>query len=583
MSMFGNFSTSNSTSNTTGGGPFGASTNPQPAQPSLFGGSNANTNTNPTGTGLFGSNTNPPNTTGGSIFGGGNTAAGNQPAAPTGTGLFGAQSTPLTGASLFSMTNNPQGTTNPGGLFGSNTTTQQAGGTSSAAPATGGNIFGGGGTLNTGGSLFGGATGGGLFGGGTSTTANTQQQQGTTGGGLFGGAPTGTGLFGAKPATGTGLFGSTTTNPTMNTNPLLGSSLLGQPQQQQQNQPQQPQQQSSFFGSTGGNPLFGGNKSTLGVPSQQSGLTTSALGPPSNLLASRSTTGIQSSDPNAQFAKTIGSIEAIYNAWNPASKDCRFQTYFYNLVDPSSTQMFVRPPNATNDALWEQANRNNPDPSCLVPVMAVGFDDLRARFDAQTSVSDSHNQKLTEVRSRLATLNTQHSVGNASRILRAAVVQTQLAQRVMRFVQHLHLLIPAIRSSALRPEEEKLRGILEELEEEMRRERVKSRLNELWALIGAVGASVERSSGGGAAGGTGGGEWAVVDEEGLAQIAQILAEQQTGLQHLTRLLQKDQKDLGVILGNAANTQDEEDGITLPIDADDKRWGSTSTLRASALR
>ena len=122
-------------------------------------------------------------------------------------------------------------------------------------------------------------------------------------------------------------------------------------------------------------------------------------------------------------------------------------------------------------------------------------------------------------------------------------MQTQLAQRVMRFVQHLHLLIPAVRSSALRPQEEKLRGMLEELEEEIRRARVKSRLNELWAFIGAVGASAERANNGGGSGpGSGGpGEWAMVDEEGLAQIAQILGEQQAGSQYLTKILQKGQK------------------------------------------
>lgn len=145
----------------------------------------------------------------------------------------------------------------------------------------------------------------------------------------------------------------------------------------------------------------------------------------------------------------------------------------------------------------------------------------------------------------------------------------------MQLVQHLHLLIPAIRSSALRPEEEALRGGLEEMDEEMRRGRVKGRLNELWALIGAVGAGVDRNGGGGSGGGQG--EWAVVDEEGLAQIAQILAEQQAGLQHLTKILQKDQKDLGVIMGtkSADDTYAQEGGEEL--------WGSTSTMRASSLR
>lgn len=115
----------------------------------------------------------------------------------------------------------------------------------------------------------------------------------------------------------------------------------------------------------------------------------------------------------------------------------------------------------------------------------------------------------------------------------------------------------------------------------MRRGRVKSRLNELWALIGAVGASAERSNGGGA--GTGGaGEWAVVDEEGLSQIAQILSEQQAGLQYLTKILQKDQKDLDVIFGISNSSQDAEvEEFVMPVDSSD--WGSTSTLRASALR
>ena len=75
-------------------------------------------------------------------------------------------------------------------------------------------------------------------------------------------------------------------------------------------------------------------------------------------------------------------------------------------------------------------------------------------------------------------------------------------------MQHLHLLIPSVRSSAIKPEEE-TRGKLEEVEHELRKGRVKGRLSELWALLGAVNTSIER------------GEWAVVDDEGLGQIAQV--------------------------------------------------------------
>jgi len=43
-------------------------------------------------------------------------------------------------------------------------------------------------------------------------------------------------------------------------------------------------------------------------------------------------------------------------------------------------------------------------PFSLVPVIAVGWDDLRARIEAQTSQSAAHIQKLNELQSRLSSL-----------------------------------------------------------------------------------------------------------------------------------------------------------------------------------
>ncbi len=157
---------------------------------------------------------------------------------------------------------------------------------------------------------------------------------------------------------------------------------------------------------------------------------------------------------------------------------------------------------------------------------------------------------------------------------------------MIKLVQHLHLLIPALRSSALRPEEEALRSALDEIDEEVRRPggtgRIRGKLNELWALVGAVTAARERDRR------SGGVEWTVVDEDGLAQIAQVsvravrfvyaglmecaqvLAEEQAGLAHLTKLLQKDMKDLAVIQGSSPQDEDADMG------------SSTATLRASTL-
>ncbi|KAJ7808706.1 hypothetical protein B0H14DRAFT_3761051 [Mycena olivaceomarginata] len=35
---------------------------------------------------------------------------------------------------------------------------------------------------------------------------------------------------------------------------------------------------------------------------------------------------------------------------------------FYNRVDPAQVGLYGHPPNATNDALWARAVRENPDP-----------------------------------------------------------------------------------------------------------------------------------------------------------------------------------------------------------------------------
>lgn len=71
--------------------------------------------------------------------------------------------------------------------------------------------------------------------------------------------------------------------------------------------------------------------------------------------------------------------------------------------------MYGRPPNATNDVLWQKALQENPDPSwcvlhftrvydspfiSLVPVIANGFDDLRQRVEAQTQQSAAHTASI---------------------------------------------------------------------------------------------------------------------------------------------------------------------------------------------
>lgn len=114
-----------------------------------------------------------------------------------------------------------------------------------------------------------------------------------------------------------------------------------------------------------------------------------------------------------------------------------------------------------------------------------------------------------------------------------------------------------------------MRSVLEEIEDELRRGRMKGKLNELWALLGAVNAAKERAR-------SGTGEWAVVDEDGLAHLTQILAEQQAGLTHLTKILQRALKDVGIIMGTNTNGAQSDYEV-------DNLLSSTNVLRTSALR
>ena len=114
----------------------------------------------------------------------------------------------------------------------------------------------------------------------------------------------------------------------------------------------------------------------------------------------------------------------------------------------------------------------------MVPVIAIGFDDLCNCGDTQNQQATEPTKELTDLKSRLEALTTAHSISNSTRVHTSAR-QTQIVHRLLKFVKHLHLLIPSVKSTAIRPEEEEMRGKLEEIEDELRKGRVKGRLNEL--------------------------------------------------------------------------------------------------------
>ncbi|OCF45841.1 hypothetical protein I317_00329 [Kwoniella heveanensis CBS 569] len=531
---------------------------------------------------------------GGSLFG----SAPQNPANPS-TSLFGSttnqQSQPAASSSgLFgSTTGQPAGTTTGGGgLFGS--TVGQGQQQQGQAQPSGG--------------LFGsttqaGQTGGGLFG-------QQQQQQPAgqaSGGGLFGSSTQntagGSGLFGqqnaAKPA-GSGLFGSTTTQPAAGgsglfgasaTQPSTGGGLFGSTNPQQ-NQAQQPQQAgSSLFGGGFGQQsqaakpagsLFGNFGASTSQPQQLQqqqpqqqpnslfGSTNAGFGQQSmnnNNAMMGSTMGVGASTsviPNPFGVKQEVDIETrikmVQNAWDTNSPDCRFKYFFYNVVEEGTTGRYGRPAGANDDAKWVKALRDNPDPNCMVPVLATGWADVKKRQQAQENLASVHQQRIKELTQALSHTR-QTSLSASIRLANLQAQQTQLLHRLIHLVAQTPQFVPLIQSTAFRQEEAEMQAQLEGVKAELegkgknsvrssssiglnngssnsgrgtpvgiQKGRLLGQVNELWGQLEEIRRRRKVRS----AEGTDG-SW-LGDEKALAEVAEILATQQMALQKLSGLV-----------------------------------------------
>jgi nuclear pore complex protein Nup54 len=155
-----------------------------------------------------------------------------------------------------------------------------------------------------------------------------------------------------------------------------------------------------------------------------------------------------------------------------------------------------------------------------VPALAVGFSDLKSRSEQQASEAARQLARLGELRTRLSALEQAHALRNSSRAAAAARRQVALHQRLVAHARRAHLLIPALRGASVGADEERLREKLERCEAELEAQgagvgqgRLRARVNELWAVLGALKAKREM--------GKGREEWAVVDDAAIEDVAKV--------------------------------------------------------------
>ncbi|KAJ3000352.1 hypothetical protein HDV02_006159 [Globomyces sp. JEL0801] len=352
---------------------------------------------------------------------------------------------------------------------------------------------------------------------GQQNTTNTFGQQSNTGG--FGQqATTGFGqpaanTFGQKP-----LFGNQTQQPTQSLfgNNQQQSNAFGTNQQQPtqslfgNNQQQQPNQ--SLFGN---NQQQQQNKSLFGNNTQP---TTSLFGqqPTQSLFGNNQQQ--QQFQPQVQQQPQVTDLVSYAAAcWDPSHPACKFKYYFYNMVHPSEVHLYQPNPNEDR-ALYEQAQTNNPDPSCMVPVLAVGFEGLKVRLDSQEEQYKTHKEKLQI-----------HTVETVVKIETYRRKQRQIVQKILTLMKNVQLL--RNRGYSLRTEEEGLLSALKTMEQDLSKPSVfRGRLNEIWA-------TVQQLKDADKLGNLNGDDWYVLnDPESLKTTTQ-------GLKELTLVTKEDQETL----------------------------------------
>ncbi|KAH9817031.1 nucleoporin complex subunit 54-domain-containing protein [Melampsora americana] len=342
------------------------------------------------------------------------------------------------------------------------------------------------------------------------------------------------------------LFGTNNTTPQNNTSSLFGnnsnSSLFGNNSNSSLfgNNHTQASSNSSLFNSNNQNQNQNNN------PNQNQGSTlfnssSSSLQP---LLNSTSTSLIRS-QPNLSNSiqtqiKHQVSIEEkilkIYKSWNLSDPDCEFHYFFYNLVQPDQIHLYQRPPLSQDEKKWELAKRSNPNPNRMVPVLAIGFNDLIKRQTAQVDQANLHLNQLIEFSNKLNQINQTLSLKTTSKLHKLITTQSILTNRLINLIRKLPLSTLVLED--FKKNEEYL-NLINHVNLKFQKIGGQSKLAELWSILSFLKTSFAFNSLDSNGKLEGFGRWTITDDREIKKVLEVLRNQQLGIDHLMNVLRND--------------------------------------------
>ncbi|OQR82965.1 carbohydrate-binding protein [Achlya hypogyna] len=286
------------------------------------------------------------------------------------------------------------------------------------------------------------------------------------------------------------------------------------------------------FGSTAGStaPATGGFGG-FGAPAQQ---------PQSGLfqLSAATTNAFPAGSANALAAATTAaanspmeSLTGIRMAYMDPQQS-RFKHMLYNAVDPAQKHLYVRPPHIS-EKLWTQAQRDNPDPANCVPAAVIGFKELSTRIKLQHEHADKFTKYAEDMVAQVKEME-KTSRDTDVKLAQCRHQHVALFHRLVQLMRKLEVfknLRKPLHAEEVRLMEtlKKVAGLLDNPTQ------FKARMNELMALQAMQEAKPHQDS-----------EQCQLSEHDLHLVYGIMDRQRQGLEHVTKVLAQDMRDVEIM-------------------------------------
>ncbi|KAG0142164.1 hypothetical protein CROQUDRAFT_97888 [Cronartium quercuum f. sp. fusiforme G11] len=384
-----------------------------------------------------------------------------------------------------------------------------------------------------------------LFG---STQNQQQQQQQQTS--LFGNNNTNN-----NNQSGSSLFGNNNTNTNHNT-PLLGGSTTNGNSNSLFGNNNNTQTSNSLINSTNNsstslfsnstnnnnsNSIFGSstNNNLLPTNNNSNSLFSNTNNNNNSLLNISSTTNNNNSQSLSNSlinrSKINESIEFkilnIYNSWSLNHPDCKFQYYFYNLVEPDKInqyQIIIKDENIN-----KKVKRNNPNPERFVPSLAVGFEDLQKRLNCQVNMAKIHIQKLLEFEEKINEINQKLRLITTVKLHKLINFQNLLTNKLIKLI----IKLPNNDNQQLEDDNDQLNQRIQSLIHRLKLTGGKSRVGELWANLKINHDQIQNHESF---------KWSIIDQKEIKKVLEVLVNQQKGIDHLKKVLDQSRYDISII-------------------------------------